>query len=140
MCVCMQGDCNWQVNHNNIQLLGLGDELRCVCMQGDNNSPVVIIIKVFLKRKILSLETILSPYTHSLSQTHTLTHSLTHTLTHTQSLTQTHTHTGTCTHKHSDYTKLNIHSLKKPRWATTYQPAGWVAGFVGCAEMCVYAR
>ena len=25
----------------------------------------------------------------------------------------THTHRGTHTHKHSDYTKLNIHSLKK---------------------------
>ena len=34
--------------------------------------------------------------------------------THTHSNTHTHTHTGTCTHKHSDYTKLNLHSLK---WA-----------------------
>ena len=25
----------------------------------------------------------------------------------------THTHRGTCTHKHSDYRKLNIHSLKQ---------------------------
>ena len=52
----------------------------------------IIIIKVFLKCKLLSLETILSAHTH----------------------THTHTHKGTHTHKHSDNTKLNIHSLK---WA-----------------------
>ena len=52
-------------------------------------SIIIIIITVFLKRKTLSLETILSIHT------------------------QTHTHTGTRTHKHSDCTKLNIHSLKQ---------------------------
>ena len=32
---------------------------------------------------------------------------------HTQTHTHTHTHWGTSIHKHSDYTKLNIHSLKR---------------------------
>ena len=36
----------------------------------------------------MSIETVLSTYAH------------------------THTHTGTCTHEHSDYTKLNLHSIK----------------------------
>ena len=45
---------------------------------------IIIIIKVFLKHKILSLET---------KRIHTHTH------------THIHTHTGTHTHKHSDYTK-----------------------------------
>ena len=55
---------------------------------------IIIIIKAFLKRKILSLETILSAHTHTHKNTHT------------------HTHRGNHTSKHSDYTKLNIHSLK----------------------------
>ena len=50
-------------------------------------------MKVFLKRKILSLETVPS----ACVRTHT----------------HTHTHTGNHTHKHSDYAKLNIHSLKQ---------------------------
>ena len=50
-----------------------------------------LIIKVFLKRKILFLETILSARSHA----------------------HTHTHTHTHTHKHSDYTKLNVHSFKR---------------------------
>jgi len=36
-----------------------------------------------------------------------------HTYSHTHTVTHT-THIGTCTHKHSDYTKLNLHSFK---WA-----------------------
>ena len=58
----------------------------------------VIIINIFLKHKILSEETILSAYMHAHVHTHTYTH----------------THTGICTHKHTDYTKLNLHNLK---WA-----------------------
>ena len=56
---------------------------------GSSHAPCIIIIKVFVKHKILSLGTILSAHTH------------------------THTHRGTRTHKHSDYTKLNIKSLKR---------------------------
>ena len=62
---------------------------------------IILIIKVFLKRKILSIETILT----ARASTHTHTHTHTHT--------DTHTHRGTRTHKHSDCTKLNIHSLKR---------------------------
>ena len=48
-----------------------------------------MIITVFVKRKVLSVETILSAYTH----THTTTH------------------TGTRTHEHTDYTKFNLHTI-----------------------------
>ena len=48
-------------------------------------NDLMIIIKVFIKRKILSSETILSTYMHI------------------------NTHTGTHTRKHTDYTKLNLH-------------------------------
>ena len=57
----------------------------------------LIIIKVFLKHKILSLETI---------QVHAPTHARTHAC--------THTHRGTHMYKYSGYIKLNIRSLK---WA-----------------------
>ena len=46
---------------------------------------LVIIIKVYIKCKILSAETILSAYTQK-------------------------THTGTSTHEHTDYTKVNLHT------------------------------
>ena len=62
---------------------------------------IILIIKVFLKRKVLSLETILNG-------THTHMHAYMYTCTHTH----THTYRGTHPHKRSDYTKLNIHSLK----------------------------
>ena len=64
----------------------------------------IMIINVFLKRKILSVETILRAYTHACTRarahTHTYTHSLTHarTHTHTHTLINTHTHTHTHTH------------------------------------------
>ena len=51
-----------------------------------------------------------SKHTH----THTHTHTHCHTHTHTHMHARTHTHTGTSTHEHSDYAKLNLHSLK---WA-----------------------
>ena len=51
---------------------------------------------VFIKRKILSGETILSAYTHT--STHTGTH--------------TSTHTGARTDEHTDYTKFNYRKLK----------------------------
>ena len=54
---------------------------------------LIIIIKVFLKRS-------LDPRDYS------------------KHIACTHTHTGTRTHKHSDYTRLNIHSLK---WAANAQ-------------------
>ena len=54
---------------------------------------ITIIINIFLKRKLLSLETILSAHSHA--RAHARTHAHTH------------------THKHSGYTKLNVHSLKR---------------------------
>ena len=71
-------------------------------MEGD--MQILITMKVFRKRKILSVETILSAYTH----------------------TNTHTYTGTITHEHTDYTNLNLHTCDSegcsqcdglPRWA-----------------------
>ena len=76
----------------------------------------IIIIKVFVKYKILSIETVVSACTcmrehkHTHTHTHTRTHTHTHTHTHTRTRTRTHTHT----HKHSDYKKVTLHSLK---WA-----------------------
>ena len=49
------------------------------------SSQVILIIKVFIKHRILSIETMLSAYTHACAHTQT--------------------------HQHSDYTKLNLHSL-----------------------------
>ena len=54
---------------------------------------IIIIIKVSIKRKLLSVETIRSAYTHVRMHTHS--------------------HTGTRIHEHSQYTKLNLHSLKR---------------------------
>ena len=51
---------------------------------------------------------ILSTYTDTDTHTHARTHARTRTHTHTH----THTHRGTRTHEHSDYTKLNLHSLE----------------------------
>ena len=55
----------------------------------------IIMIKVFIKHKVLSVETILSTYMHACAHAHTHTH------------THRHTHTGTRTHEHTDYTKFN---------------------------------
>ena len=57
----------------------------------------------------MSVETILRAYAHA--RTHTHTRARAHTNARTQA--HTHTHTHTHTHKHSDYTKLNLHSLKR---------------------------
>ena len=63
-------------------------------------------MKVFIKHKILSVETILSVYTHGCTRTHT--HIVTHTISLSLSLTHTHTHTHshslptTDAHKHMD--------------------------------------
>ena len=58
----------------------------------------IIIINVFIKYKILSVETVLRAYTY--------------------------THRDTHTYKHTDYTKLNLHNLKQAanqdsRWIKT---------------------
>ena len=53
----------------------------------------VVLIIIFLKRKILSLETILSAYTRARALTHTHTHTHTHARTHARTHTHTHTHT-----------------------------------------------
>ena len=75
-------------------------------------------IEVFVKRKILTIKTVLSTHAH--------THARTHTHTHTQSTAHTHTtHTHRGTRKHSDYTKQQQnHSLKQAanknlRWMKT---------------------
>ena len=85
-----------------------------------------MIIKVFVKCKILFMETILSararPHTrahahartlthartHARTHAHTHTHARTHAHLHTHARTHTHTHRGTRTHEHADYTKLYI--------------------------------
>ena len=72
----------------------------------------IIIFKVFVKLKILTIETILSA--HMLTHTHACTHTNTHTQTiHTYKYTQTRHKQDTHIHKHSDSTKLNLHSLKR---------------------------
>ena len=98
-------------------------------------------MEIFIKCKILSVETILNAHTcarartlththarthththtrthaHTRTHTHTHTHRRTHTHTHTHTCTdthtRTHTHTHTHTHEHTDYTKLNWHNLKR---------------------------
>ena len=57
---------------------------------------IIIIIKVFIERKILSVDTVLSAYTHA--RTHVRTHACTHARTHTHTQASTHTHTHTHTH------------------------------------------
>ena len=89
-------------------------------------------IKVFIKHKIQSIESILSTCMSACMHTHTLTHTHTHSLTHTlmqahththacthicmhactHTHTHTHTHRGTHTHKHTDYTKLT-HNINR---------------------------
>ena len=65
-------------------------------------------MKVFVKRKILYIETILRAYTHMGMHTQTCTHTHTHTHTHIH----IHTHTCNCTHEHSDWTRLTLCCLK----------------------------
>ena len=48
---------------------------------------------------------------HTHTHTHTQTDTCAHTHMHARAHTHTHTHRGTRTHKHSDYSKLNIHSF-----------------------------
>ena len=62
-----------------------------------------IIIKVFIKHKILSIETILSAYMHMI--THRNRHRHTH----------THTHTHTQTHECTGYTKLHLHTTSEDK-------------------------
>ena len=75
----------------------------------------IILINVFIKCK-KSCPQRLSAYMpacmhiHAHACTQTITHTHTHTHTHTQA--HTHTHTGTCKHKHTDYTKRNLHMRK----------------------------
>ena len=61
--------------------------------------PSLIIIKVFLKRKISSLETILSARAREHTHPHTLTGS------HAHNANKKHTHTGTHTHTHTELRK-----------------------------------
>ena len=50
---------------------------------------IITIIKVFVKHKIVSVETILK---------------------HMHTRARAHTHIGTSAHEHTDYTKLNLHT------------------------------
>ena len=77
----------------------------------------IIIIKVFVRHKILYIETNYSECIHTHACMHTRTHACTHARTHTHTHTRTHTHThtptrmDTHTHEHSDYRKskfLNV--------------------------------
>ena len=72
---------------------------------------MTIIIKVFIKRKILSSETV--PSTYMYTQTHAHTHTHTHTPTHAH--TRTHTHTQP--HAHIQYCPVQLHlgNLKTAR-------------------------
>ena len=60
-----------------------------------------IMIKVFIKCEILSVETILSAHTHAHAHTHTHTHSHTYTHTHTHTHTHTRAKTHTCVRTHT---------------------------------------
>ena len=71
---------------------------------------ILIIIKIFVKCKIFSIDYSKCIHMHTCSHTHTRTHACTHARMHAR--THAHTHTHTRAHKHSDYTKLNSHSLK----------------------------
>ena len=53
------------------------------------NIMIKIIVNLFIKREIVSVETILSAYTH------------------------TNAHAGASTHDNTDYTKLNLHTTLK---------------------------
>ena len=71
---------------------------------------ILMIIKIFVKCRIFSID--YSKCIHMHTCTHTRTHTRMHTRTHARTHTCTHTHTHIRAHKHSDYTKLNSHSLK----------------------------
>ena len=51
------------------------------------DTRIIIILKIFIKRKIFSVATILSAYAHT--RTHTRTHTHTHTHAHTQAAAHT---------------------------------------------------
>ena len=65
--------------------------------------PFSVYVIIIIKSKIMSVETILSTYTHVRTHTHTHTHRSN------PPPPPTHTHT----HKHTDYTQLNLHNLKR---------------------------
>ena len=79
----------------------------------------IMIIKVFLKSKILSVEIVLSAHTHvcprrssgtrARARTHTRAHTHTHTHTHARTHARTHTR-ATHTHIHAHTSILTIHS------------------------------
>ena len=74
----------WQQINKNTEVGSASKEL---------DFKMIIILTVFLKRTILSLEVILSAH----ARTHT----------------HTHTHTGTCTHTSILTKQLNVHGLKR---------------------------
>ena len=88
----------------------------------------IILIKVFLRCKILSLETILSAHTHICM--HACMHAYTH----------THTHGGTRTHSHSDYTRQQmVGGLEWIKTDRTENMAGlkfWENNFVPPTSPC----
>ena len=76
----------------------------------------IAVITVFLKRKILSLETILRARARTHTHTHTCTHARTHTSTHahTQARAHTRTHARTCTLSHT-HTHARTHARAHTR-------------------------
>ena len=87
---------------------------RCLCVH-------IIIIDVFMKRKMLSVESVLSAYTHAHARTyarahtHALTHARKHACTHARARARTHTHTHTseCTHASREEDRQIIELLAK---------------------------
>ena len=77
-------------------------------------TAVIIIIKVFIECNILSVDTVLSAYTHVRTQTHTRTHVRTRTHTHTHTPTHTNTDRGTRAHEHSERDEYN--STERITW------------------------
>ena len=56
---------------------------------------------------------------------HTHAHTQARTHAHTHARAHTHTHMGTHTHNYSDYTKLNLHSLKRAPNREMDETAAW---------------
>ena len=103
------------------------------------SAPIILIIKVFIKCKIVSLYTILGARARVL--THTRTHARTHSRAHTHTCTRARAHTHTHTHEYTDCKNLTYTLLKQ----TTETWGGWrqqrgtenMAGLLFCEKKCL---